>query len=107
MYNHITRDAFQTWRRNLVINHHKKKKLGMQMESENHAVQEEKLDVTRTKIAKTRERSAHIVKKAKVDQEYAKKLHENQIDQYTKKVMGNFVVTKREQVFAAWRDMAH
>ena len=77
------------------------------MESENHAVQEEKLDVTRTKIAKARERSAHMVKNAKVDQEYAKKLHANQIDQYTNKVLNNFVVTKREQVFAAWKDMAH
>ena len=37
------------------------------MESENHAVQEEKLAVTRTKIAQARERSAHMVKSAKTD----------------------------------------
>jgi hypothetical protein len=34
-------------------------------------------------------------------------MHANQVELMTKHVMNNFVVTKREQIFAAWRDIAH
>ena len=38
LYNHLTRDAFQTWRRNLVINHHRDKKFSSNIEQENYDI---------------------------------------------------------------------
>lgn len=65
------------------------------------------MEATRTKIAQHRERSAHMVKSLKTDQNKSKALHAQQVENMTKKVLNNFVVTKREQIFAAWRDIAH
>ena len=33
-------------------------------------------------------------------------MHQNQVKKLTDDIMNNFVVSKKEQIFAAWRDIA-
>ena len=51
MYHQLSRDAFQTWRRNMMIMHQREKKYSTTIEEENYQIQEERIEASRTKIA--------------------------------------------------------